>query len=130
MAGFADRRAVEEIAGVELDAGLVGEQFEDAAAAGILDPRHQMEIAGRRAGDDVIVVIALAEADLRVAPVADAGADHARLAEIERGAGDRRKSPVGIRVAPTGVIAFGRDGQRAASRMVRAEASPARLKKL
>ena len=88
VARFADRGAVEEIAGIELHAGLVGEQFEDPAAGGILDPRHQMEIAGRRAGDDIIVVIALAEADLRVAPVADAGADRRGGAEIERRAGD------------------------------------------
>lgn len=36
-AGFAFDGSVEEVAAVELDAGLIGEDFEDASAGGFVD---------------------------------------------------------------------------------------------
>src|SRR6476620_9648059 len=89
-AGCADERAGQEIAGVELDARLGGTDFEAAPGCRLADNRGEdlRAVAGRRAGDDVVVVVAVAERELWVV-VADAGADRVRGAEVEGCAIDR-----------------------------------------
>src|ERR1700744_3380852 len=46
---FADHAAVEEIAGIELHAGLIGPQFHGAPGRGIFDPRRQPRWPGHTA---------------------------------------------------------------------------------
>ena len=85
---FAGHGAVEEIARIELDAGLVGQEFEDAAGQRIFDPRRQPRFADGAAAQAKIVIVALADPKLFVR-VADARADAMRFAEIERRCLDR-----------------------------------------
>ena len=88
MPVLADEVAVEKVAGVELDARLGAEDFEDAPGFRVLEPRG--ELGGRRQPgiEREIMVIAATEADLRVGPVADAVGDRGRRPEVKDGAGD------------------------------------------
>ena len=88
---LADEGAVQEVAGIELDARRGDADFHHPARHGIFHDRGGAQRA-RLAVDDEIVVIAAAIADLLVAAIADAVAHPVRGAEIERGA--RHRSPL------------------------------------
>jgi hypothetical protein len=84
--------AVEKISGVELDAGLSGGDFHDAAAGRLVDAGGEDEaLFVTLTIEDPVVVVAVAEDEL-VIVVADAGAPLTG-----------RSSPVGIRFLSTGV---------------------------
>src|SRR5215472_938300 len=74
--------AVEEIRGIELDAGLAGEHFHDTAAPGLAHARREPRLARRIRPQDEIVVIAAAQQDLLVART-EARADRRRRTEVE-----------------------------------------------
>src|SRR6266545_1378203 len=78
------QRPVQEVARVELQARLVGDDLEDAAAARLDHPRGQLQAAAV-AVEHPVVVVAAADHELRVA-VADARADGGRVPEVEGGA--------------------------------------------
>ena len=80
-------RAVEEVARVELDPRLGGEDLERAAALRLDDPGDLAQLA-RLAAQHEVVVVAAAALQLLVGRV-DARADRCRLAEVERRAVDR-----------------------------------------
>src|ERR1019366_789156 len=86
LAALAGEGAVEEIAGVELNARLGGEHFHHAAGGGPFDARRESE-ARAFAIDHPIVVVAMAELELFVVLVG-ARADGGGLGEIEGRAGD------------------------------------------
>ncbi|VVT19327.1 hypothetical protein SPHINGO391_460096 [Sphingomonas aurantiaca] len=88
MALLADKRSVEEIAGIELHARLGRQHLEHAARQRILQPRGQFRLCGQALVEREIMVVAMAIADLLVAAVADPLADDAAATEIEHGAGD------------------------------------------
>src|SRR5437870_4982789 len=85
MARLARDRAVEEIAGVELQAGLRRRDIERSAALRIFELRGVTQ--PRVATQDPVMVVALAVLDLLVIRV-DARADRGRLPEVERRAVD------------------------------------------
>src|SRR4051812_43583691 len=58
LPALADERAVEEVAGIELDAGLVGEDFHRAAALGFVDFGGLRPVGEEALFQDVIVVVA------------------------------------------------------------------------
>ena len=62
LAGLADDRAVDEIARIELDPRLFGQDLHHAARHRILDPRHQPGCGDRRAAHHPIMIIAAAVA--------------------------------------------------------------------
>ena len=80
---LAGHGSIEEIAGIELDAGLVGPEFENAARAGIFDPGGKARLAGGAAAQAEIVIVALPDQNLFIG-VAQAGADGMEFAKIER----------------------------------------------
>src|SRR4051812_20939727 len=86
-AAFSELGAVEEIARVELDAGLGSEDFEDAATDGFADFCGWGERA-TIAIENEIVIVTDAVAELLVI-VIDARANGAGGGEIERRIGDR-----------------------------------------
>ena len=72
---FAGHGSIEEIARIELDAGLVGPEVENAAGSQIFHARGKTWRAGGAAGQTVIVIVALPDLDLLIRityPVADA----------------------------------------------------------
>src|SRR5688572_8540335 len=79
--GLAGQRAVEEIAGVELDARLGRRDLEHPSARWILHARRQHGLAPLPIQHE-IVVIAVARPDLRIAG-GDARANRGRLPEVE-----------------------------------------------
>src|SRR5690242_10300877 len=86
----AQESAVEEVAAVELDAGLVGVYFDGAAVLGLPEPSsepHAMAVG--LSAEDEVVVVAAAEDELLVVTTQSL-ADRGRLAEVERRARDRR----------------------------------------
>ena len=91
VAGFADDRAVEEIARVELNARLRRAEVERAASRR-LDDACRVGQASRPipAIEHLVVIVAAAEANLLVR-CADPGAHRDRHAEVERRTGDRRQ---------------------------------------
>ena len=116
---LADQRAVEEVAGVDLDSRLVGQHLEHAARARVLEPRGELGL-GRLAGiEHEIVVDPAADDDLRVAPVAHDLVENSPAGEIEWRARDgpqlsrRDERGVDRRVAVRG------DGQAVGQRSAR-----------
>ena len=100
----ADERAVEEVAGVELDAGLGGEHLEGAAAVGVLGAGGEEQLAVvQLAVEHPVVVVAAPDHELLERGVADAVADRRRRAEVHRRALDGSMAPVGMSVGSTGV---------------------------
>src|SRR5438874_7563481 len=85
LAALARDRAVEIVAGIDLEAGLIGEQLHDAHRARRLHTRRERKLAVAR--ETVGMVVTPAVAQLLVA-LADALADGPRLAEVERRAGN------------------------------------------
>ena len=81
-AGLADDRAVEKVAGIELQARRGREHLQHAPGPGIFEPRCRSQLT-RLAGHHEVVIVAASDAQLLVAPVADALADRARLPEVE-----------------------------------------------
>ena len=79
--------AVEKVSGIDLQPGLVGEQFEHAAGRWLSQPRGEARLAARRAEAE-IVIVAAAHPQLRMV-VADPRADLDACAEVERRAGHR-----------------------------------------
>ena len=73
----------EEIARVELQARLIGEDLHDDAAAGVVNLGHPAHASLTGSAQHPVVVVALAEVDLLVRGV-DARADLGGPAEIER----------------------------------------------
>src|SRR6185312_16380033 len=82
---FAAQRAVEEVAGIELQAGLVGQQLHDAPAMRGFDPRSEAHAIALH--QTIIVIVAAAAPQLLVIG-SDTRADRFELAEIERRAFD------------------------------------------
>ena len=74
---------VEKIAGIELDAGLVGPEFENPARLWIFHAGGKARLGGRAAGQTVIVIVALPDLNLFVR-IAQAGADRMGFAKIKR----------------------------------------------
>ena len=74
---FADHPAIEEIAGIELHAGLIGPQFHGAARHRLFDARRQPRFAHNAAAQAEIMIIALADPKLLVG-IADPRADAMR----------------------------------------------------
>src|ERR1022692_348575 len=79
---FALDGAVQKIAGIKLDAWLIGQNLEDAAAAGIENLRSHRQLAV--VIEDPVVVVAVAETKLFIVGV-DAGSDGCRFAKIKGG---------------------------------------------
>src|SRR4051812_35978389 len=79
-------RTVEKISGIDLQAGLVGEQFEHPARRRLSKPRGEARFAACRAETE-IVIVAAANAELRMI-VANPCADRETGAEVEWCAGD------------------------------------------
>ena len=82
LPALADDRPVQEVAGVELDAGLVRPDLQHAAALRILDPGRQGRRSAAASQDEVVVVAAL--------DLGDPLADGVRRGEVEGRPGDRR----------------------------------------
>src|SRR6185369_9054496 len=57
--------AIEKVSGIDLQAGLIGEQFEHAAGRGLGEPRSETRLAAWRR-EAKIMVIAAANAELRM----------------------------------------------------------------
>src|SRR4029450_6950261 len=93
-AAGADDGAVEEVAGVELDAGLDGQDLEHPPAPRVLQPGRQLQ-PGAVPVEHPVVVVAAAELQLLEAVVADALADPGRPGEVHRRAGHRVDGPGG-----------------------------------
>src|SRR5215468_6004264 len=89
-AAFAGRAAIEEIARIELQARLVSQQFEHAAASRRFQPCRQSDAAQGRKAE--IMIVAAAAPQLLVVG-ADSLADDMRDAKIERRAFDRSRRP-------------------------------------
>src|SRR5215212_2361860 len=89
-----DQGPVEEVAGVELDAGLVGEDLQHPPAARVLQPGRQLQ-PGAAPVEHPVVVVAAADLELLEAVVADALADPGRAGEVHRRAGHRVDRPGG-----------------------------------
>src|SRR5215216_6384576 len=85
-AAGADQRPVQEVAGVELDARLVGDDLQDPAAPRLDDPGRQLEAAAVPVQHPVVVVAA--PDDELLEPVADARPDGGRAPEVHRRAAD------------------------------------------
>src|SRR6266508_2533857 len=141
-AAGADQGAVQEVARVELDARLVGEDLQDPAASRVGQPRRQLQ-PGAAPVQHPVVVVAAADDELRVA-VADARTDRGRPGEVQRRAGHRgdlaggdqgrvdrgvvagpQQQLVVVDVAgaltgevPVGVVGEGDDGRRVGGRLV------------
>src|SRR5215213_5561525 len=89
-----DQGAVEEVARVELDAGLVGEDLQYPPAARVLQPGRQLQ-PGAAPVEHPVVVVAAADLELLEAVVTDALADPGRTGEVHRRAGHRVDGPGG-----------------------------------
>src|SRR5215211_4770989 len=89
-----DHGAVEEVARVELDAGLVGEDLQHPPAARVLQPGRQLQ-PGAAPVEHPVVVVAAADLELLEAVVTDALADPGRTGEVHRRAGHRVDGPRG-----------------------------------
>src|ERR1051325_11325333 len=97
-------RAVEEVAGVELDPGLGGADAQGAAALRALELCRGQETGATTAVEHPVVIIASPITELRVG-LLDARADRRGAAEIERRArhgrdlpgGDQRRIDRGVR---------------------------------
>src|SRR5579863_2433688 len=76
------KRSIEEIAGVELNGGLGGEDFDDPPRFRIADPCGKFQAAAG-AVENPVVIVAAAELDLFVIG-GNALADRVGLAKIER----------------------------------------------
>src|SRR6185369_2830503 len=79
--------AVEKVSGIDLQARLVGEQFEHAAGRRLSQPRSEARLAACRTETE-IMVIAATHAQLRMV-VANPRADLEAGTEVERRAGHR-----------------------------------------
>ena len=80
---FAGHGSVEKIAGIELDAGLVGPEFEHAAGLLIFHARGKARLIGDAAAQAEIVIVTLPDQNLFIR-VAQPGADAMGIAEIKR----------------------------------------------
>src|ERR1700744_3345768 len=74
--------AVEKIAGVELDAGLVGENLQPPASRRLVDFSRERDFSIRRI-ENPIVIVAVAELELLIVGI-DARADGGGFREVER----------------------------------------------
>src|SRR5215211_389941 len=108
-AAGADQRPVQEVAGVELDARLVGDDLQDPAAPGLDDPGGQLQAAAVPV-EHPVVVVAAADDQLLEA-VADAGADGGRVPEVHRGAGHGVDGPGRDQGRVHGRVVAGVEGQ-------------------
>src|SRR4051812_38053288 len=89
----AEEGAVEEVAAVELGAGLVGVHLDRAAVLGLPEAGGEPEtVVVRPAAEHEVVVVAAADDQLRVI-VPEPGADRGRFGEVERRTGDRSDLP-------------------------------------
>src|SRR5215218_10830360 len=89
-----DHGAVEEVARVELDAGLVGEDLQYPPAARVLQPGRQLQ-PGAAPVEHPVVVVAAADLELLEAVVTDPLTDPGRTGEVHRRAGHRVDGPRG-----------------------------------
>ncbi len=87
LSALAVNGPVEKIAGVELHAGLRGQDFQNAAAGRLLDTYGEAQALPVQ---NPVVIVAVAELQLLIIRF-DALADRDRLAEIEWRAGDGAK---------------------------------------
>ena len=100
--------AFQEVAGVDLDAGLGGEHGQGAAAGWVEKTGGEGWAA---AGvDDPVVVVALSLGELDVV-ISDVGADRCWVAEVERSAGDGSVAAERDRVGVRGRVLVGVDRQ-------------------
>ncbi len=100
-AGLAGELAVEEVAGVELNAGLGGFDAEGATAPRVVGFGGEVQRAWRPVEDEVVVVAA-GEEELRVGG-GDVGADCGGAAEVEWRAGYGGELAGGDELGVTGV---------------------------
>src|ERR1700757_476531 len=89
-AALAGDRAVEIIAGIDLQARLIGQELHYAPVQGRLQTRGEPQLAVTREAECVIVALAVSEL-LIVLP--DAGADGRCAPEIEGRAGNAARRP-------------------------------------
>src|SRR3546814_14603238 len=82
-AARAHERRVEEIAGIELDAGFGRRDFHDTPGRRLANPGSEAQRAGTRLVEDPAVVVAAPEYEL-LAVAADTGADRSRYGELPR----------------------------------------------
>src|SRR4029453_6441237 len=93
LPALAGDRAVEEVAGVELQPGLRGQNLERTAGLRLDHARAEPHRPPASVQDEVVVV-ALADGDLLVLRL-DTGADGRRLSEVEGRARNRSQLPGG-----------------------------------
>src|ERR1700712_5723999 len=89
VAALAHERPVKEVAGVELQAGLSGQNLQHAPRFRIFQSGSKLRCSGQPLIQREIMVVALSEADLFIAPVADAVGDNTGPSKIENGVYDR-----------------------------------------
>src|SRR5215211_4066779 len=89
-----DHGAVEEVARVELDAGLIGQDLQHPTTARVLQPGRQLQ-PGAAPVQHPVVVVAAAELQLLEAVVTDPLTDPGRAGEVHRRPGDRVDGPGG-----------------------------------
>src|SRR5438270_666369 len=83
LAAFSDGRAVDEIARIKLEPGLVAEDVHAPSGDGILQTSNQSGCPAGRPANNIIVIVAATDDDLRMR-VADPFLDQMRRAEVER----------------------------------------------
>src|SRR5205807_7508567 len=86
LSAGAEQRAVEAVTGVELDAGLGRGELHDAAGLRVVQARGQHRRAGGGPAQHPVMVVAAAIDELGMT-IAEALADSARRAAVERRAG-------------------------------------------
>src|SRR5690349_18257282 len=85
FSAFAGDRAIQEVAGVELNTRLIGENLQNAPTLGLISLGREKHAAFPPAIQYPVVVISLAEFDLLIVGV-NASTDGGWLGEIEGGA--------------------------------------------
>ena len=106
--GFSFQGAVEEVAGVELDAGFGGGDGEDSSGGRVVDFGGFLHGSGW-ATEDPIMVVAVGDLELVVRGI-DALADGGGFAKIERSSGDGRDAG-GDEAGVDGSVAVGGNGE-------------------
>src|SRR3990170_7392641 len=84
MPSLANQRAVEEVAGIDLDPGLIGKYLQHAARHRVLEPGGELWFGRLARVEHEVVIDPAPDDDLRVAPVTDNLVQHAPGREVER----------------------------------------------
>ena len=116
LPALAGQAAIEEIARIELHAGLGRQHLQHAARCRVGKAGEEARRARALAGDHPAMVVAVADADLVMGGVAHPRADHPGRAEIEGGACDGGEVAGGDRGLVGGEEVLGRDGQHVVHR--------------